>query len=237
MAWQEAGFQQRNRKNAGDSVWRGEVWWPPVGTCLLTERQASFRFYGLGDHMDNKYQYSEEVIKNIDTCSKIVGQYESEQFHQDTFCELTDLKLESPIEHIFYTSLKTIRTINYLGFHSLDNMVRGMDILPQHPIGKYRVDFLCVWYGHRLINASEAEKLGKQVVIECDSQEWHERTERERRYEKRRDRELSRLGYHTFRFTGKEIKDNSFNAAMEVCSFLTGDSLDDLSEPLRVFSR
>jgi very-short-patch-repair endonuclease len=61
---------------------------------------------------------------------------------------------------------------------------------------------------------------------------WHERTERERRYEKRRDRDLARHGYHVFRFTGKEIMEDPGRVAIEVLGYVTNDAYLDMGEYL-----
>lgn len=175
------------------------------------------------------YQYTSDVIANLKKCAAMVGAKAEEDFDQDVFCELGDLKIESPIEQLFYTSFKLLLKINSIAEWEANTPTEfiGMNIIPQSQILSYRVDFHISWFGYMW----RSEPM-KAVVVECDSQEWHERTEKERRYEKRRDRELAKIGLYTFRFTGKEIKENPFNPAIEVCSFLTGLHAENLLEIL-----
>lgn len=175
------------------------------------------------------YQYTSDVMANLIKCARMVGAKAEEDFNQDVFCELGDLKIESPIEQLFYTSFKSLLKISSIAEWEANAPTEfiGMNIIPQSRILSYRVDFHISWFGH----VWRSEPL-KAVVVECDSQEWHERTEKERRYEKRRDRELANIGLHTFRFTGKEIKENPFNPAIEACSFLTGFCAEALLDNL-----
>jgi len=103
----------------------------------------------------------------------------------------------SPIEQMLYCALKTIKELNYL---------EDLKVVPQYKIGQYRVDFLV------------AKK--KVVIIECDSQQFHERTEPERRYEKARDRFLQVEGYKIFHYTGASIKNNSLDIAKEIIAYV-----------------
>jgi very-short-patch-repair endonuclease len=176
--------------------------------------------------MDKKL--SPEVLAQLELCSKLIGVKAAEDFNQSTFGEFCDLGIASPIEQLFYTSLQAY--INFFDFpiFSPDKVngvmiANGMEIQPQHILLSYRVDFHIAWYGHR---HEIYPKPKKAVVVECDSQQWHERTEKERRYEKHRDRRLAAAGLHTFRFTGKEIIENPFKPVLEVCNFLTGKNDD-----------
>lgn len=71
-------------------------------------------------------------------------------------------------------------------------------------------------------------KENEDVIIECDSQMFHDRTERERRYEKMRDRYLIQQGYKTFHYTGKEITDSPFKVAAEILAYVTKSSVEDI---------
>jgi len=81
-------------------------------------------------------------------------------------------------------------------------------------IGKYYIDFLV---SYNILGQSQ------KVLIECDSQQWHETTEDQRRYEKSRDRYLLKKGYKVFHYTGKEIINNPYIVACEVLEHLTGE--------------
>lgn len=179
--------------------------------------------------MAEQYNYSQEVLDYLNKCAELVGRDARDVFHQNVWSEYSDLSIESPIEQLFYTSFKTVMRVNqideFLPYSSTE--CTGMLITPQGHIHPYRVDFHISWFGY----VFRSDPL-KSVVVECDSQQWHERTEKERRYEKRRDRELARRGLHTFRFTGKEIKENPFNPAIDVINFLTGYEVDTLYSQL-----
>jgi very-short-patch-repair endonuclease len=89
----------------------------------------------------------------------------------------------------------------------------GFFIIPQCPIDQYRVDFL-IQYGR--YDATIPEYYQKSIIVECDSQMFHERSENERRYEKKRDRYFAKKGYCVYHFTGKEILENPFLVADEI---------------------
>ena len=139
-------------------------------------------------------------------CADIVAEFERESFldaEHDYEGEIT-----SPIERILYFSIKTLGIINDVGEADplgpfvgnftfggwewpKDNhyYIWGLNIQPQVKIGKYRIDF-AVSYSKTLYG----KLTEKTLLVECDSQEWHERTESERRYEKARDRYLQTKG-------------------------------------------
>lgn len=172
-----------------------------------------------------------EVVAYLNRCSKYVGAHAAMTFDQNTFCEFTDLCIESPIEQLFYVAAKTVAELNYIPHHDVlelngQQAVFGLNIRPQFQIDRYRVDFCITWSGY------PTRPLGSPrcVVVECDSQVWHERTEKERRYEKRRDRDLVRRGYHVFRFTGKEIMKHPGKVAIEVLGYVTNDACLDMGE-------
>jgi len=82
----------------------------------------------------------------------------------------------------------------------------------QVEIGNYRTDFQIDYrYG----------AIKRTLLVECDSQQWHERTERERRYEKARDRYLMKQGYDVFHFTGSEIIATPMKIAQEALVHIT----------------
>jgi len=155
-----------------------------------------------------------------------VGKAGEETFYENTKCECGDLGIESPIEQLFYCAIKTLQRLNFIADSDpieFDGKyyLFGLDVNPQTEINKYRVDFLITnWRTHH------GQHSGKQIVVECDSQGWHERTEDERRREKTRDRFLIKQGYKVFHFTGKEIIEGPYVAAREVLAYVMG--WDDL---------
>ena len=152
-----------------------------------------------------------------------VGNYKAEIFSIDIHQECSDLKVESPIEQLFYSAFKMVMELNSIDYADFRTTKKGEDIwsgigvIPQHHIGKFRVDFYV--YSH---------DSGKHAIVECDSQQFHDRTEKERRYEKIRDRFLQKEGHRLFHFTGSEIKENPEKTAAEVLSYLTDQPIEDL---------
>lgn len=168
----------------------------------------------------------ENVLAFIDKCSVSIGECEREASNIRMWCECSD-DIKSPIEQLLFCALYTIKLLNsscFLHTHRCDNgetSYQGLIINPQYKIDKYRVDFLIEY-----VNIS-ADNGGSKVVVECDSQEFHDRSEFERRYEKQRDRDLQSLGYKVFRFTGTEIFKDPMAVALEIVSFLTGVNKSD----------
>ena len=76
---------------------------------------------------------------------------------------------ESPIEVTMLEALIAFRLVHAQEYPKIAGSDAGVpwhwSIFPQHPIGKYRVDFLLI-----------DEDYDVQVVIECDGHDFHERT-------------------------------------------------------------
>ena len=171
-----------------------------------------------------------KIPKNVniflDDCATEVGKYETEGFTIQTFGGLESV--ESPIEALFLIAFKYLLHLNktYTGIgkayiHNEKHYFRSLDIVAQYKIKNYRCDF-CVRY------IDGYTKTDRWVIVECDSQQWHERTEKERRYEKRRDRYLQSEGYKVFRFTGLEINENPINCAKEILSYITNVEINEI---------
>lgn len=165
---------------------------------------------------------TEEVRSFIDKCARRIA-IDAESTHScDLINECVELISDSPIEQIFYCALKTQQKIwrvddnaeGLINFAEGQHIV-GLTISPQYQIGKYRVDFYLQYENRR-----GSGWFDRNVIIECDSQAFHERSERERSYEKARDRFLQTKGYKVFRFTGAEIMRDPMQIADEVLSFL-----------------
>jgi very-short-patch-repair endonuclease len=149
--------------------------------------------------------------------------------------------MESPIERMLNSALVTSRIERNLSDGAPQTWKRndkgsretwdfecseGLSIDPQRKIGKFRVDFAVSYHCCAWANSggrpgdSKVLDCGKTIVIECDGHEWHERTEKERRYEKKRDRFLQSKGYEVFHYTGKEVTDDPFKVAEEILDYL-----------------
>lgn len=169
----------------------------------------------------------------------ISHKYHRIEFYEEYRYQLNKgMEINSPIEQLFYCAIHALREINYIKISEEGS--EGLGIIPQCPINVYKVDFFISY--HKMIK-SKAPQLEfenkykykmytllfmelKKVIVECDSQIFHERTESERRYEKKRDRDLTRLGYKVFHFTGKEITDNPYLPAKEVLEYLCESDIE-----------
>lgn len=171
-----------------------------------------------------KTNISTEMMDTLKKLSAEVGKTKINRFCANTWCEFNDLKIDSPIEQIIYAHLKYLGELNDLGsfdeIHILDNCWQfGLNIIPQYKIGKYRCDFY-VSYASKP-NMRGVQLIKRELLVECDSQKFHERTEPERRYEKERDRYLISSGHKVFHYTGSEIVKNPMKICTEILSFLT----------------
>jgi very-short-patch-repair endonuclease len=160
-------------------------------------------------------------------CCEFIGALERDNFYsriEQFVCEggNNGNPVDSPIEQALGIALFTVAKMNDLqDADPLDlpnggYCVAGLTIDPQFEIKPYRVDFRVVfnypcWKG---------KEWREEVLVECDSQAFHERTEKERRYEKKRDRFLQKAGYKIFHYTGKEILSSPIKIASEILSFL-----------------
>jgi very-short-patch-repair endonuclease len=146
-------------------------------------------------------------------------------FIQDIFCEIQDLSIESPIEQALYSALKCVQKCNDIPDQNPEYNSRGkpyvfgLDITPQYKIDKYRADFYISF---------STQKESRCILVECDSQEFHERNERERRYEKARDRHFVLKGFIVLHYTGKEILQDPLKIATEILSHVTGYDLENM---------
>ncbi len=174
--------------------------------------------------------YEDNVKVFIDKCCKEIGDWEAEQFDISTWCVITNKNnpIESPIEKILYSAIRFIAQINYIEKPDVisiggEEIPIGLHINPQYTIDKYRVDFL-LCYGKNITKEKHEER---HLIVECDSQIFHERDEKQRRYEKARDRYLITKGYKTFHYTGTEICKTPFKIAVEILSYLTDTEMSE----------
>jgi very-short-patch-repair endonuclease len=161
-----------------------------------------------------------EVDKFRDEASEMIASYEHDLFSMDTFSDLIDMKIESVIEQYFYIATKLLCKINRL----TNEQRYSVEINPQVKIDKYRVDFRI-----SKIHWEKAETI-RECIIECDGHAFHDRDEKQRRYEKQRDRYLQSQGYRVFHFTGSEVKQNAYKCAAECLSFVTGIPIEEIMD-------
>ena len=104
-------------------------------------------------------------------------------------------------------------------------------IEPQAKLGEYRVDFL-LSYQEGIPDHDNPSKLKdgtlipgvKEVtvhlIVECDGHDYHDRTKEQASKDRERDRELKKLGYEVFRYTGSDIWKNPMLCASEAIQVL-----------------
>lgn len=166
----------------------------------------------------------DNVLSFINECSKEIGRFAEQDWNIDLWNECQEMGMESPIEQILYCALKTVRKLNYITEDQIvDNWddrkltyIVGLGFYPERQIEKYRVDFLVGNY----IYHKQKGQIKTEVVVECDSQQFHDRTEQDRRYEKQRDRFLQTQGYKIFHYTGSEICQKPLKIAQEIIAFV-----------------
>ena len=156
----------------------------------------------------------------------------------DARCSFSAEQCESPIELLFVSALRILLSMNDYEEQEISithswAFRSGVEITPQKEIGPYRVDFFLEYRGPYLINfdscqTTESERV-KKIVVELDGHAFHDKDEKQRRYEKRRDRYLQKQGYKVFRYTGSEVFKDPFAAALECLSYLVAEPEEDLA--------
>jgi very-short-patch-repair endonuclease len=176
----------------------------------------------------NVEQFANECAKKLGDSQAYGLTSELEMFEKEGY-GMWGKGIKSPIEQILFSALLYAIKINELQMvdpTSIDRfvVVSGIDIEPQFKIGKYRMDFKIekAEYIFDEIKRCTIAATSKSILVECDSQEWHERTEKERRYEKARDRYFAKLNLKIFHYTGKEIINKPYEIAGEILKEVIG---------------
>lgn len=101
---------------------------------------------------------------------------------------------KSPIERIVWLELRFLN--DYYGHFNvtLDAQVK---------IDRYCADFVIKY--HPFEKGFTQDNPLKQIVIECDGHEFHEKTKEQAAHDKERDRVMTKMGYIVLRYTGSEI--------------------------------
>lgn len=147
--------------------------------------------------------------------SDLRGRWEADSFSHWMSSHLFEGKMESPIEHLFFLGFHAATPLSYceVSANRFDGdpcpYPVGLHIEPQVQISDYRVDFLV---SYRIVAAAEVVL----AVIELDGHAFHDRDKVQRSYEKRRDRELQRLGYMVLHFTGSDVVADPIRCGFEV---------------------
>lgn len=104
---------------------------------------------------------------------------------------------QSPIEKILYAAL-----LANLTFQGEINWLRV-----QEPCGPYKIDMAVLF--------DFPEKQYK-VAVECDGHDFHEKTEKQARHDKKKDRYLQSHGWLIARFTGSQIYNDPMQCVREI---------------------
>ena len=183
----------------------------------------------------------ENVNAFVEQCGDIVAAYRRWRF---TYWKTPDLMIcGSPIEQLFFMAITTLIDVNNYN-EGEEICVRdvcfkyGVSIDQQVEIGKYRVDFCIKYAGNQIVDYNNCKTVSemqsaRKVVVELDGHDFHDKDEKQRRYEKARDRFLQKKGYKVFHYTGSEIVKNPFAAAAECLAFVTDENEDILMQNVR----
>lgn len=88
-------------------------------------------------------------------------------------------------------------------------------------VGIYRADFeVSLGVYVKMASGKDSHCNIVSCLVECDSLQFHDRTEKERSYEKKRDRFFQLSGKNVLHFTGSEIFNNANECAYEILHFL-----------------
>jgi len=94
----------------------------------------------------------------------------------------------------------------------------------QVELGNWRVDFIV----HRYDWICEK---WRDLIVECDGHEYHERTKQQAARDRKRDRLVSMQGATILRFTGSEIWNDPFGCAREVFHWFVAESVREKPFP------
>lgn len=124
---------------------------------------------------------------------------------------------ESPIEKMLVIELNKLK--GYLHMKKAETIISRQNVIKVKN-KEYRVD---IWVKTFLKDGSEID-----VIVECDGHNFHEKTKEQAAKDKKRDRDLTSLGFRIMRFTGSEIFEDASGCSFEVME--TIESLINLYE-------
>lgn len=133
---------------------------------------------------------------------------------------------DSPIERLLYVALAA-KVFFGLGEHTavsiIDNHVEPPDdvykstvifVKRQVQLEGWRVDFVIYAYDHC---GTVLKRPGwRQLIVECDGHDFHERTKHQAKRDRSRDRAALMSGRDIMRFTGSEIHNDPWGCAVQI---------------------
>ena len=142
--------------------------------------------------------------------------------HMEQLCAV----IESPIEELMLYGLilSAQEEVEDIGFvvngSTFGDCGLGAEFIviePQAKIENYRADFLLTYR-----SSFPGFEKDRQLIVECDGHDFHDRTKEQASKDRARDRELKKLGYEVFRYTGSDIWADVYGCATESIDRVTG---------------
>lgn len=168
--------------------------------------------------MTERAHIPENVWEFIEKASKDAGRITANNFSINAYLNITEQNITSPIEQMFLVAMHVMCKAEGVKVNPDPEFTEkgtpilrgGVFIDPQHKIGKYRADFLINnigWTDNPAV---------RTVLVELDGHQFHDRDQRQRSYEKARDRFLTKAGFQVLHFTGSDVVRDPYKVAHEV---------------------
>jgi very-short-patch-repair endonuclease len=166
---------------------------------------------------------------------QVLGSVERQVAYRASYFEQGSGAGDTPIEKLFFLALQM--QIEYGDDNVVDFTLEFMRevvlldgppdhhpiiIVPQAEIeGVGRVDFLIRAYATCEREMEPGLKPGwRNLIIECDGHDFHERTKEQAAKDRSRDRASTLTGYEVFRFTGAELWRDPLGCAKQVAAWV-----------------
>lgn len=165
----------------------------------------------------------DDISTFIENSAALVAAWHREQF----IIWMDEAVGDSPIERVFWGALNVMAKGEYCDINigaPPDTHDRGIWVLPQARIGRYKADFLIACCPAKGVPMA-------RVIVELDGHAFHDRDQKQRSYEKRRDRELQGLGYKVLHFTGSDVVADPYRCAHEVLQQVGADMAGQAYDP------
>lgn len=161
-------------------------------------------------------ELKDDVRAFLDSASAVYGRCKAEAFNDRLWDET--VTLVSPIEQMFLIALFVVSEVNLQEIRIGELLTRGTQFVvePQFNVGRYKIDF-----------GLSCDDKTPIVCVELDGHQFHDRSEPDRRYEKRRDRFLATRGFTVLHFTGAEVVKDPYAVALE--AFIAATKLGEVA--------
>lgn len=166
--------------------------------------------------MSERIKIPDNVLQFINKASDDAGRIEAEWAYVEISCFIGEHEISSPIEQMFVAAIHVMAKANFerinppplMGIGGEYNG-NGVYVQPQFRVDKYRVDFRVERFG----NCGHSTGV---VLVELDGHEFHDKDQKQRSYEKARDRFLAKSGFVVLHFTGSDVAADPYKVAYEV---------------------